>query len=372
MPQGKWFRIGYGVIVILLIAYLASKVDYLFNPVGDVLAALFLPIVISGMFYYMLRPAVRFLAIKLPLSLSILIVYLFVIGLIFLFSWLVWPPIRQQSLTLVDNFPQIMEGIRKWVVSLQEHPWIQNLSKDESFSTENVASQLSSALGDLLNSVVGSIRSVFNTLMSFFLLLGLVPLIIYYMLKEDHKFPALVTRFLPARYHHEVLAAIKEIDGSIGSFILSKVITSLVIGTLVFCGYLIIDLPYPLLLGLVAAITNVIPYLGPLLAGIPAVIVGLTISPLAALEACVVVMISNQIESNLVAPKIMGKQLNVHPLTIMLLLIGIGAIIGPLGMIIVVPTYAILKIIVIRIYHYNQRNRIDKVPKFLDEPPAKT
>ncbi|XID94085.1 AI-2E family transporter [Paenibacillaceae bacterium WGS1546] len=358
MPQGKWFRIGYGIIVILLIAYLAKKVDYLFDPLGAVLAALFVPVVVAGMFYYLFRPPVRLLARKIPLTLSILIVYAAFLGLLFLFSWLVWPPIRQQSYTLVHNFPEIVESVRKWLLSLQEHPWIRDISREETFSTENVATQLATVLGDLLNSVVGSVRSAFGIVMNFFLLLGLVPLMIYYMLKEDHKFPGLVTRFLPARLHAEARAVMKEIDASIGSFILGKMITSLAMGSLVFLGYLIIDLPYPLLLGLIAAVTNVIPYLGPLLAGIPAVIVGLTISPVAALWACVVVIVSNQIESNLVAPKIMGRQLNVHPLTIMLLLIGVGAVLGPLGMIIVVPAYAILKIIVVRIYTFNANNRI--------------
>lgn len=362
MPQGKWFRIGYGIIVFLLIAYLASRVDFLFDPLGAVLAALFVPLLISGMFYYMFRPPVRLLARYIPLSVSIIIVYLAVIGILFLFSWLIWPPIREQSITLVNNFPDIIESIQKWIASIQKHPWVKNISQDESFSTENISSQLSTTLGDLLNSIVGSVRSFFNMAMNFFLLLGLVPFIIYYMLREGHKFPQLVLRFLPARIHGEALPAMRDIDLSIGSFIMSKLITSLIIGGLTFCGYLIIDLPYPLLLGLVAAITNIIPYLGPLLAAVPTVIVALTVSPIAVIQVSAIIIISNQIESNLIGPKIMGKQLNVHPLTIMLLVIGAGAILGPLGMVIVVPAYAILKIIVVRIYNFHINNRIDKDP----------
>ncbi len=369
MPQGKWFRIGYGIIVMLLIAYLASQVDYLFDPIGAVLAALFLPIVISGIFYYVFRPPVRFLARRLPLGLSIFIVYLAVFGIIVLFSWLIWPPIREQSFTLVQNFPDIVESVGQWLESMQQQQWVRNISKDDTFSAENLTAQLSSTLGDLLNSIVGSVRSVFNIAMNFFLLLGLVPFIIYYMLKEGHKFPELVLKLLPGRFHNEVLPALKEIDASIGSFIMSKLITSLIIGTLTFCGYVIIDLPYPLLLGLVAAITNVIPYLGPLLAGIPTVIVALTVSPVAVLQVCAIIIISNQIESNLIGPKIMGKQLNVHPLTIMLLVIGAGAIIGPLGMVIVVPAYAILKIIAIRVYNFRNDNKIHKDPNLLPPPP---
>jgi predicted PurR-regulated permease PerM len=369
MPQGKWFRIGNGIIVVLLIAYLASKVNYLFDPIGAVITALFVPIVISGMFYYVFRPPVRLLAKSLPLGLSIIIVYLAVFALIFLFSWIIWPPVREQSLTLVQNFPDILDSVRKWLETMQRHPWIKSISKDNSFSAGNLSSQLSTMLGDLLNSVVGSISSVFNVAMSFFLLLGLVRFIIYYMLKEGHKFPAIVLRMLPERYHNVALPALKDIDSSIEAFILSKVITSLIIGTLTFGGYLIVGLPYPLLLGLVAAITNVIPYLGPLIAAVPTVIVALTISPITVLQVCVIIFISNQIEANLISPKIMGKQMNVHPLTIMLLVIGAGAVIGPIGMVIVVPTYAILKIIAIRVYNFHQNNKIDKKPNLLPPPP---
>jgi predicted PurR-regulated permease PerM len=367
MPQGKWFRIGYGIIVVLLIAYLASLVDYLFDPIGAVLTALFVPILLSGVFYYMFRPLVRLIAIKLPLTLSIIIVYLLVLGLIYLSAKLVWPPIREQAIMLVNNFPDIVESIKQWLISVQKHQWVKNMSQDESFSTENLTNQLTAALGDLLNSIIGSVTGVFNMIMNFFLLLGLVPFIIYYMLKEGHKFPNLVTKLLPDRLRSEVLPALKDIDSSIGAFIMSKVITSLIIGGLTFCGYLIIDLPYPLLLGLVAAVTNVIPYLGPLLAAIPTIIVALTVSPVAVLQVCAIIVISNQIESNLIGPKITGKQLNVHPLTIMLLIIGVGAVIGPIGMVIVVPTYAILKIIAIRIYNFYNKNRIEKEPNFF--PP---
>ena len=94
----------------------------------------------------------------------------------------------------------------------------------------------------------------------------------------------------------EALLTLQEIDRAIGSFIQSKLITSLIVGAMVYCGYLIIDLPYPLILALVATITNVIPYLGPFIAAIPGSIVALTISPIAALEVCAILVLSNQIE----------------------------------------------------------------------------
>lgn len=358
MPQGKWFRIGYGVIVILLIAFLASKVDFIFDPIGKVLAALFVPLLISGMFYYLFRPFVRLFSKKLPKTLSIILVYLGAIGICYLFFRMIWPPIRDQSINLVDNFPQILDSVRSWIESVQQHQWLEEIGQKDALSTENLATKLSGSLDDILHSVVGSVRGMFNMIMNFFFLLGLVPFMIYYLLSDGDKFPRLVLRILPERYHGEVSGALKEIDASIGSFIMSKVLTSLLIGVLTFIGYLIIDMPYPLLLGLIAAITNFIPYIGPLIAFVPTAVVALTVSPTTVILVGIVLIVSNQIEANVIGPRIIGKQMNVHPLTVMILVIGASAIIGPFGMIIVVPVYAIIKIITTRVYRYIQQNRI--------------
>ncbi|MFC5406287.1 AI-2E family transporter [Cohnella soli] len=360
MPQDKWFRVGYGIIVVLLIAFLASKVDYVFDPIGKVLAALFVPLLISGMFYYLFRPFVRLLSIKLPKWLAIVLVYIGAIGLCYLFFRIIWPPIQQQSVNLVDNFPQIVKSVQTWIESAQKHPWLKEIGNNEALSTENLTAKLSGAMDEILNSVVGSVRGLFNMIMNFFFLLGLVPFMIYYLLIEGDKFPRIVLRMLPERYHGETSNALKEIDASISSFILSKVLTSLLIGALTFVGYWIIGMPYPVLLGLIAAITNFIPYIGPLIAFIPTAVVALTVSPMTVLKVGLVLIISNQIEANVIGPRIIGKQMNVHPLTVMLLIIGASAIIGPVGMIIVVPTYAIIKIIAIRVYSYNKSNSLPK------------
>ncbi|MFC5530495.1 AI-2E family transporter [Cohnella yongneupensis] len=358
MPQGKWFRTGYGIIVVLLIAFLASKVDYVFDPIGKVLAALFVPLLISGLFYYLFRPFVRLLSIKLPKTLAIILVYLGALGVCYLFFLMIWPPIRDQSINLVDNIPQIADSIQSWLESVQQHQWLKEIGQKDALSTENLTSKLTGSMDEILNSVVGSVRGMFNVIMNFFFLLGLVPFMIYYLLSEGDKFPRLVIRMLPERYHEEMRGALKEIDASIGSFILSKVLTSLLIGMLTFIGYVLINMPYPLLLGLIAAITNFIPYIGPLIAFIPTAVVALTVSPMTVLLVGIVLVVSNQIEANLIGPRIIGKQMNVHPLTVMLLVIGASAIIGPVGMIIVVPVYAIVKIIAVRVYKLYKLNRI--------------
>jgi predicted PurR-regulated permease PerM len=103
---------------------------------------------------------------------------------------------------------------------------------------------------------------------------------------------------------------------------------------------------YSLILALVAMLTNVIPFVGPFIGIIPALIVGFIESPMMMLKVIIVVVIAQQIESNLISPQIMGRALDVHPLTIILLLLVASSLGGVLGLILAVPTYAMLKVVV--------------------------
>jgi predicted PurR-regulated permease PerM len=352
MPSGKWFRFGYGIIIVLVIIYLSSLVDFLLGPIRVAFSAIFLPILISGLFFYMMRPAVRLLNKWMPKGLSILIVYVLVICLLFVAFLIIWAPIREQSTALVKNFPSIVGEISRWIQSLQQYAWFNAINQEQQFTLENITSKFTNSIGGILNSIVGSVSSLIGMATSFFLLLGLIPFIVYYMLKDGHAFPNSVLRFLPESRRNVAKLTLQEIDASIGAFISSKLITALAVGILVYIGYLFIDLPYPLVMAMLAAVLNIIPYLGPFLAGVPTAIIALGVSPLTSIFVVLILVIANQIEGNLISPKIMGKQLNIHPLTIILLVIATGAILGPLGMVIIVPVYAIIKIIVIRMYQF--------------------
>ncbi|CAM3824981.1 AI-2E family transporter [Marinicrinis lubricantis] len=348
MPQGKWFRIGYAIVLLLLIAYLASLVDYIFNPVKAVLGAIFTPLLLSGIIYYMMRPAVKWMTKKIPIVFSILIVYIVAAGLLFLGFQVLWTPIREQAVSLVENFPSIIRSVQKWLESVQDAQWLSNFNEQEHFNLEELTARATDMFSQILNNVMGSVTAVIEAAANFFLLIALVPFIVFYMLKDGHKFESMLLRLFPKRLHKDAKLTFQEIDTAIYSFIQGKIVTSVIVGVLVYCGYLLIGLPYAMILAGVAAITNIIPYLGPFIAGVPTVIVALTVSPLAAIEVCIILLLSNQIEGNLITPKIIGKSLNMHPLTIIILVVGGGAILGIMGMIIVVPVYAILKILFLR------------------------
>ena len=130
-------------------------------------------------------------------------------------------------------------------------------------------------------------------------------------------------------------------------------------GLLAFIGYIIIDVPYALLMALIVAVTNIIPYVGPILGGAPAVIIALFDSPFQALLVIIVITIAQQIEGNFLSPLILGKSLDIHPATVIILLLVAGNIAGVVGMVLAVPMYAVCKTIVssfVRLFNSKKRN----------------
>src|SRR5690606_40778024 len=130
--------------------------------------------------------------------------------------------------------------------------------------------------------------------------------------------------FFPSTYRDEALTILTETGDTLSAYIQGQVTVALAVGTLSFIGYLIIDLPFALVMALIVAVTNIIPYVGPLLGGAPAVIVALFDSPMKAALVVLVIVVAQQIEGNVLSPLILGKSLDTHPATIIILLLAAG------------------------------------------------
>ena len=139
-------------------------------------------------------------------------------------------------------------------------------------------------------------------------------------------------------------------DETLKAYIVGQLFVSLSVGAMLLIGYLLIGLDYAFLLALIGVATNVIPFLGPYLAVIPALIIALVQDPIMALYVAIIMIVAQQIEGNLITPNIMGNALNVHPLTVITIILAAGNIAGIWGIILAVPFYAVLKVIVTNIY----------------------
>lgn len=160
---------------------------------------------------------------------------------------------------------------------------------------------------------------------------------------------------------------LQDIDSALSGFIVTRVLLNVVLGAMLYVGFLIIGLPYSLMLAIISIPLNFIPYVGSLLAAVPVVIVGFIESPTMAIWSVVVIIIAQQIQDNVLSPIIYGKSLDVHPLTTVVLVLVGGDFYGIIGVLIALPVYMILKIIFLRIYEIIIAERVEEVSVVKEE-----
>jgi len=339
------------ILLIILILYFSTKISFLFEPIVIFITTLFFPIIISGFLYFLFAPIIGFLEKrKIPRVLAILILYIVFIGGISIAIGLVGPTIVKQFNDLIRNIPFYITKTREIIENLYQTSWFQWVLTQDYFSIEKIESTITQYASRITNNITNGVQSVFSVITNITLIIVTVPFILFYMIKDGHKLPHQVVKFFPSDFRDEVMIILKETGETLSTYIQGQMLVSMFVGLFTFIGYLIIDLPYALLLGITVAITNIIPYLGPFIGAAPAVIVGLLDSPFKALLAIIVVTIVQQIDGNVISPFIIGKKLDTHPLTIIILLLVAGNIAGILGMILAVPTYAVTKTVVINLY----------------------
>lgn len=341
------------VLLIVAIIYVCTKISFLFQPVAVLFSTLFFPIIITGFLYFLLNPIVNFLQkYKVPKTLAIIIIYVVVIGLIILAIGSVIPMISKQITELFSNIPNYADQAIRFFNDLNDTKQYKWLLNQEYVTMSDITAKLNDFAQTIPSSITNSISTIISTMTNITVTIVTVPFLLFYSFKDGNKFPAALSRFFPASYRKEATKILKDTGETLAAYIQGQVMVALFVGTLALIGYWIIGLDYALVMALIVAVTNIIPYVGPLIGGAPAVIIALFTSPTQALLVIIVITIAQQIEGNILSPLILGKRLDTHPATIIVLLLVAGNLAGILGMILAVPTYAVAKTIVLNINRF--------------------
>ncbi|MFX3636136.1 MAG: AI-2E family transporter [Candidatus Pristimantibacillus sp.] len=343
----RFIKICIAVVLVLGIIYLGTLVDFIFKPIFSLLSIIMIPLMLASFFYYLLRPLVNWMVRpKLNRSLAILIIYLAAAVLLALFIVGVYPSLRDQFLNLVNNAPTLFNSLSKQLQELEQSEWLVGLFPDN----ENPLSKLTEYLNSGFKFLTTYLSGIFSFVSDFALVLFTFPILLFYMLKEGNKFGDKIVSLMPKRFREEGVKVVHDIDKSLSGFIVGRVVVNLALGVLMYIGFRLIGLPYALLLTAIAVIMNFIPFIGAILSAIPIVIIGLIESPSVAIWSLVVILAAQQIQDNIISPYIFGKQLAIHPITtIMLVLVGNDAF-GIIGVIIIIPVYMMIKIVVVKLY----------------------
>ncbi len=350
------------LIVLLLLAcviFMFQKVSFIFTPLKVLFEVVILPGVLAIIGYYLLRPLLGLLERwRIPRVWGILILYIAVIGVITLLVVLVYPFLRDQFANLAQDFPVYFMSLAQktvdYITNSRFNEYLDSIGFNYDQVVKNFTTDMFETVKDtvsnLAQGVATGITGFLSTLTGIILSLVTVPFILFYLLKDGKKLPKFMLKIFPPRMRNEVQGILQDMDKQISSYIQGQILVSMCIGAMVTIGFLIIGMKYALLLGILAMITSVVPYLGPVIAITPAVIIALVQSPFMLIKLAVVWTVVQLIEGKFISPQIMGKSLSIHPITIIFVLLTAGSLFGVPGVILGIPGYAIFKVLVTHLF----------------------
>ncbi|MBB6454372.1 putative PurR-regulated permease PerM [Salirhabdus euzebyi] len=330
----------------LVIGLLASILFYLllqtlpfYQVIFSFIFTILTPLLISAFIAYLLFPLVEGLNHHfLPRWAAILSLYIIIFGGIAFGIYKAYPVFVRQLKELIENIPHLMDTYQAWTYNL----YVQTSHFPEEIhdKMDQAFLSLEESLLELLTSVVYSLTRISDI----FVIAAVIPILVFYLLKDFPKIKAALISVVPTK-KGRVQKFLKDIDQSLGGYLRGQLLVCLFVAIISSILLWLIHMKYPLLLGTFMGLTNIIPYFGPILGAVPAVIIAFTISANKVLYVIIVVLVVQLIEGNLLSPFIVGKTLHVHPvLIIFALLIGAEAF-GIIGMILAVPVLTIIKVI---------------------------
>lgn len=210
--------------------------------------------------------------------------------------------------------------------------------------------------GEDMRSIGDYIFSFFSSLiskLSFFLFTGLliIPMMFrLYFSKKDVIVNDLID-FFPLKYQDCVESSISDVGRRLGDFFSAKILESVIVGTICCIGFYLAGINGWFFLGVIAGVLNIVPYIGPVVGAIPAVIVGFIVSPTTALLAVVTVVIAQLVDNLYLIPYMISGKVAVNPLLSILLILIFADMLGALGMILAIPIYIIYKVVLTEFYN---------------------
>ncbi|UZD12675.1 AI-2E family transporter [Virgibacillus natechei] len=359
MSQKRWFQIMVFFILLFLLIWLISLTDFIFIPVLQILGAIAFPMIGAGLLFYLTKPITQLLEkYKINRVVSIILVFLLIIVLITLFIFYIWPIAQRQIYNLINAAPSMFKMVEDFITY-----WQTNYSE--------IPDQVITSINDFIDDIPGHLESIINNLFGFIgsfigqvftIVAGfvLIPFFLFFMLKDGEKLAPFITKIFDEKKAKNIRSLLSKVDHVLGSFIQGQLIVSFCVGILLLIGYLIIGLEYALALSLFAMLMNVIPYLGPFIAVAPALIVGAIQDPTNLIWVSLIMIIAQQIESTLISPNVMGQVLDLHPLTIIVVILAAGSLAGIVGILFAVPFYATLKTIIVHFYETYTESKKNK------------
>jgi len=360
----KWFLnnqltvVLVNVFLVFLIIYLFSKIKFVFDPVSQILGITMPPVILALVLYYLINPLINLLERKFHVNriISITVVFIIILALLIWGVMSLIPFVQSQVDSLVKNWPQYWNSMNKSLQDMFSDPKLHLVKKRLAETNSSVTKSFEKSMDQILPQTMNNLSSAVSVLTNVIVILMTAPFILFFMLKDDKKFKESIIKFMPNRVKKSVGDMLSEISQSLSSYITGQLTVAFWVAVMFFVGYLIIGQRYALILGIVAGILNLIPYVGSTLALIPSLVIAAFIAPSMVLKVLIVFIVEQTIETRAISPIIVGNKMQMHPVTTILVLLVSAGMYGLVGMVAGIPIFAILKIICTRFFNWFKRN----------------
>lgn len=303
--------------------------------IRDILALLFVALLLAAL----IEPSANWLARhKVPRSLSVLIIYAVLAALVTLLAIIITPPLISQLTSLgaglTASFGDARSIIDQLILLLQNY--------GSAGSLVDSVTSLQQGITEGLTRVVSTVAGIFGGIATLVLVLVLA----FYMVVEEADAKRLFRHLAPKKHQAYLVGLVGRMQEKLGHWLRGQIVLMLIIGTLTYLVLLIAGVEYALILGIFAGIAEIVPYAGPIIAAIPAVLIAFSMSPLKALIVLILYVVIQQVENTMLTPMIMKKSVGLNPVVIVFsLLVGfkIGGVVGAL---LAIPVATILAVLV--------------------------
>jgi predicted PurR-regulated permease PerM len=346
----SWSIIGL-LILLIVVFYILFRVRITLFPL----------IVAAGM-AFLLSPFVNWMSKKMKRGLAIFIAYIIFTGIMFTFFFFTIPMVYDQFQVFVSKFPvyitNLTDIINYWI---EKSPFIDNiegilgknfLPVDSNAINQYIGNMLSGSNLNYLQGITTFTKSFLNLVIAF--VLG--PILGIYILKDAGKLKIVLIKISPPKYKYQLNLVLDRLEKVGGRYLRGQILVSIIVGFLCGMVLFLLGVDFPVLLGFIAGISNLIPFIGPFIGAIPAALAALFISPLKALLVILLFIAVQQLDSYVISPNVMKHQVGVHPAVVIIVLIAAGAVFGPIGLLIAVPLTAMLQS-VLKYYLLERRNK---------------
>lgn len=309
------------------------------------------PLILAGAIVFILNPAVTALQNRhVPRVAGTALSYLAFFAGTGLLGLIVAPLAADQAEDLSDELPTLRASVERWINDRaeQSEDWIITLP-----SVGEIESQVGAgAGGDGLSDTIDTVRDVGSRIFHVLLIAVLAPIIAFYLLVDLPRLLEVAKGLVPARAREEVTVLAVRLNRAVGGFFRGQLLVALIVGVMISIGLALIDLPFWLIVGMVAGLCNVVPLVGPWAGGVLGVVIALTTRDVATALWVVAIMAgAQQIDNHLISPMVMQRTVKLHPAVVMLALLVGGTTSGVFGLLIAVPAAAVMKILISHLWH---------------------